>query len=393
MMPHWSGVFAVTTLLLCSPFVACHSKPITESSLRWAEKLAIDPSNPTRCIEDMRCGPSNAEDAFQWLLVKYGPNAESYNGVARSRMQLGNYTGAQMAYERSLALSPGNPTVAQELQTCLTLVHVAEQITPMLPEGHSLLRVCPVPGQDQASYWVALSARVEQKDNGYSHITLTMVKVTAGFYTKQTQILLPGFYYREIDNDGYSGVQLCVIDITCDGIPEVVIHANYSGGSWSPSHLLIYRWQSNQLVKLLGVSSDEPLSVTDLGHDGRYEIINKHAVGWLMCHAAQPRWTNIYAYKNGTYQLANGDYPLEFTELQMDIQEQLREFPHDPELLQYLGSTYEIQKRPRLALQAYRKAIRYYTKAAKSDNDPTGRAEILAIINTIRQRIQALTVR
>lgn len=388
----------LAAFLIINAALAEAANSVPRSSLRWAEELATDSSNPTRCIEDMRYGPSNAEDAFQWLLVKYGPNAQAYNGVARCRMQLGNYTGAQMAYEKSLALSPGNPTITQELQTCLTLVHVAEQVTPMLPKGHSLLRVCPVPGQDQANDWVALSARVKQPEKDgypwidYSRITLTAVKDTDGLYTMQTQILLLGLW-GEIDHDGFGDVQLTVLDITGDGIPEIVVHAMFIGGSWSPSHLLIYQWQSNQLVKLLGVSSDEPLNIKDLGHDGRYDIINDHAIGWRPCHAAQPRWTNIYAYKNGTYQLANGDYPLEFTDLQKDIQEQLREFPRDPELLQYLGTTYEIQKRLHLALQAYLKAEKYFRKVLNGESDPEWRATIQVHINNIRQRIQALTVR
>lgn len=98
----------------------------------------------------------------------YWSSAQAYNGVARCRMQLGNYTGAQMAYQKSLALSPANPAITQELQTCVQLVHVAELISPMLPKGHSLLRVCYVPGQDQANYWVALSARVMPGGNGYT---------------------------------------------------------------------------------------------------------------------------------------------------------------------------------------------------------------------------------
>ncbi len=394
MKTHWLSIISVISILSSSPSIVCHAKPIPEASLRWADRLAADRLDPTKCIEGIRWGSIRTEEAYQWLLVKFGPNARAYNGVARSQMQLGNYTGAQQAYEKSLALSPNNPVIEQELQTCLTLVHVAEQITPMLPKGQSLVRVCALPDNDQQKVWIALSARVgtyaECGYDMYTFITLTVVKDTDGVFAIQSQLAPSGFYYREIDDAGYADVQLFVLDLSGDGQPEIVVHENYVGGSWMPSHLLVYQWRANQLVKMLGVSGDDRLVVKDLKHDGRYEIINQHAIGRQLCHADMPRWTNVYAYKNGTFQLANGDYPSEFTDLQKEIQEQLLKFPHDPELLQYLGTTYEIQKKPLLAIRAYKMAIKYYDKETHHDDDRQLRADTLITINDINKRIEAL---
>lgn len=122
----------------------------------------------------------------------------------------------------------------------------------------------------------------------------------------------------------------------------------------------------------------------------RYEIINDHAIGYDLAHYEQPRWTNIYAYKNGTYQLANGDFPDEFRSLYSEISKQLKAHPSDPELLKYLGILYEIRKQPKQALEAYKKSLKAFDEYISGADTPELKAKYQWETNDIKQRIALL---
>lgn len=342
---------------------------------------------------------SDAEEVFQQILYKYGPSSRAYNGLARCRMNRNHYAQAITAYNKSLVVLPNQNTIRAELQTALITQQVATLATPELPKGHTLVSINRYPLKNQPNMWVALSAKVvlpvkEQygiwSDPSYLHACITVFMQDGTHLKILTQIRMLG--YRG-DDLCYNDVRAFVYDTNHDGTKEVMVHQIAYGGDHTPSRMDVFIWKNQQLHKVFGGFSDNPYFIKDINRDGKYEIIDNHMIGYCMCIAWMPRWTNIYAYKNGTFQLSNGDFPSEFTKLKVYMQELLREFPRDTDLLEYLGTTYEIQKRTRLAIRSYRKAAQVYRHDLNAERDPTGRTEIQADINALHQRIRKIKSR
>ncbi len=367
------------------------AKQVPESSFRWAEKLLARASNPiTSQWTETAFGLSDAEEAFQQILHKYGPSLRANNGLARCRMSRGHYTQAISAYRKSLAVSSNQNTIRAELQTALITQQIAKLAIHELPKGHTLVSINRFPQQNQQDMWVALSARVvlPKKDEwGGWTFPSYMDTCISVFLQDGSHLKKPCDFQKIGYQDEYIDVHLLLHDMNHDGTKEIIVHQIASGGDHTPSHMNVFKWENQQLHKLFGGFSQNPYLIKDINRDGKYEIVDDHMIGGYMCVADMPHWANIYAYKNGTFQLANGDYPSEFTKIQEYMQQLLREFPRDTELLEYLGTTYEIQKRPSLAIQSYRKAIQVYRHDLNADRDPVGRAKIQEDINELHQRI------
>ncbi len=394
MKPHWSGVIAVTTILICCSSLVCQAKPIPVSSLRWAENLLARASNPINnqwTITTFEL--SDAEEAFQQILYKYGRSSRAYNGLARCRMNRSHYTQAITAYRKSLELSPDKNMIYAELQTALLTQQVAKLAVPDLPNGHMLVSINRYPLPNQPNMWVVLSARVvlPKKDEWGGWTEPSYMDTCISVFMQDGSHLKKLCDFQKIGyQEDYIDVHLLLHDMNHDGTKEIIVHLIASGGDHTPSYMNVFIWKNQQLHKVFGGFSDNPYLIKDINHDGRYEIIDDHMIGDYMCVADMPHWANIYAYKNGTFQLANGDYPSEFTTIQEYMKELLREFPRDTDLLEYLGTTYEIQKYPSLAIRSYRKAMQVYRHELNAERDPAGRARIQADINTIHQRIRRL---
>jgi hypothetical protein len=186
-----------------------------------------------------------------------------------------------------------------------------------------------------------------------------------------------------------SDVQLYVLDLTGDGVSEAAVWKLFMGASWMPSHVDVFAWRGHRLVKILGVSSSEPIWIEDLHHDGRYEIGNYYEIGLDLAHCEQPLWTDIYAYRQRQYVLANEDFPQEFQGRVEELRELLKCYPWDPEILEYLGILHEIEGRPKAALAAYR----YAERACRDRLQKKPDTELERLRKDLQSRIRRLSRR
>lgn len=123
------------------------------------------------------------------------------------------------------------------------------------------------------------------------------------------------------------------------------------------------------LINSFGVESNWPIWIQDINHDGRCEIGTYHEIGETMDHASQPVWMDIYAYKNGKYQLADADFPSEFRGWPVQLKQALHAHPGDPDILRHLGEAYAILGERRRALTSYDEAVVASRKAIHSETD------------------------
>jgi hypothetical protein len=202
----------------------------------------------------------------------------------------------------------------------------------------------------------------------YSDIKLTIVRKHGRelqTFWQSGRLGYPGF-----DEGRYNVPYLACTDLAAESVPQLVVHMMIIGASAAPSRLEVFSWRGRQVKKILDIDSECPFIVRDFNRDGRYEICSYHPVGYELCHAEQPRWEDIYAYKNGSYQLANGDFPKEYNDLASEIGDALKRHPNDWELLKYSGIVNKIQHRNRAALYDLKRAEEEAVKYRAEETDP-----------------------
>lgn len=325
-----------------------------EASIRWAEGLLQGESNCQHKNEwtyPTRRRLSEAEQAFQQVLTKYGPDIRTYLGLGSAQMQLGKYAQAVQSFKRALSLDPKSVSVKSKLNDALKLGLIAKSAGKLLPPSHVVLRVMPYSVAKGADYWLVLSAKgsILKTAEDYLGASITDSRLTLfkGSPSNLTQVWQSGILKRGDGlADEFNDVQLNLKDLTGDGIPEAVVSEITYGGSWIPSHLDIFGLSDGNIISLLGVSSDFPLCVIDFDGDGRYEVMRQHAIGEEPAHYEQPVWVDIYAYNGRTYKLANSEFPEEFREVYKQIQTALKKYPDDPELLRYQETVRRILRLP-----------------------------------------------
>lgn len=377
-------------LVVLATIVTCGaSAKVPDSSIQWANRLLAQSSfdvqlsggyGTQRHLRD-------TEQAFASILSKYDKNDyKSWKGLAETQALLGKYEKAIESYRQAISHISDKTTLKKELTEVQSQQIAAMTALSTLPKGEIVLQAIPYTTHLKHNLWAVLSANVMwDKEYHYYWPTitdghLTIFKGSPDSLKKVWRSPILGFPGHS--KGEFSDIYLHVKDVTGDGNPDLVLPEVYYGASWCPSHIDIYTWRKGEIVHLLGAVSDDEIRMEDLNHDGRYEVMTDHAVGWTLSHAGQPRWLSIYAYKNNTYQPADKDFPDQYKQLYKKIRAALKEFPNDFELNYYLGRTYEIQGRPKPALGAYKKAEKEAAEERASN-----------ILNEIRGRISALSGR
>lgn len=378
-----------------------------ESSLRWAENLLakasphlnrshdILPDLPRRYLRD-------AANAFRRILAKYGPNPRAYMGLGEAQIQLGKYANAAQSFGEAAAMTKKNEKARWRKGEAERFAQIASFALKVLPKGESVVRVLYFPAAGKGS-WLVLSAETiyanDAMDYYYRamHVRLSVFKESAS----QIRRVWRSDQIRYSDSHGFYGeleftdLQLYLIDLTGDGIPEVVVSGMCLGASWVPSHTEVFDWRKGRMVCLLRADSVLGLDLSDLNHDGKYEATTMYEVGVDMCHAEQPCWQDIYAYKDGRYVLADSDFPKEYSGFCKKLQRTLKRYPNDVELPKYLGMSYEIQGQRRMALRYYRlaeerqKAL-YDRLLHDKQADPDATMTPLSELKDIRNRIHTV---
>jgi tetratricopeptide (TPR) repeat protein len=331
------------------------------------------------------------EQSFQQWIQKHGGSLRTYTGLAKTRMAQGDYAGATQAYRQALKYSPQSKSLQSDYKHAGECLNIFRKVSSSLPNRHQVIQVHKYPRNDTPAYWLVASAIVHHGKSypDIKDLRLTLYQRTATTLKKiwQSQVLQDIRFAGGELND----LQLFITDLTRDGIPEVVVHKIIAGVSWLPSHLNVFEWHHDRLVEVLDLSSSFPLWIEDINCDGRYEIGNCYEIGWGIAHVDQPLWTDIYAYYNGRYRLANDRFPQEFKEWPHLLQKTLERHPNDYQIHKYLAISYEIGRQPGKALISYRAAERACRREILDTKDKDFRLELERDLSAIQGKIAHLT--
>ncbi len=301
-----------------------------------------------------------AEEVWRDVVQEHRTLPRAWFALGRCQMRLGKYEAAVNSFGQALNLAPDHAAAEAGRERARELLQVAQFVQPRLPTGQQVIQLDELKVGKPKGWWVALCGKVSEREfpfDRFSDVHLNLYRETGQGLTRTWQYRLPGHAYASGFLDmRFGDVQFYILDLTADGLPEVVVGEVFHGASWAPSHLAVFAWRANRLTKILGVSSSFPAWIEDVNSDSCYEIRNLHNIGRSMGHAQQPYWSDIYAYKRGRYILANEDFPGKFEDWADELQQVLEEHPDDWEILKYLGIVHEIEERPHEALAAYHRA-------------------------------------
>jgi hypothetical protein len=386
--PYYLLIAVSLSSLLLNNASCARSAP--ESSFRWAERLLTESRAVPGSSYVYDYDWSEAAEAFQSILRKYGPIPRACIGLARSQMLLGNYDGAVDSCRRALALWPRWNVAQREIETAQQCVGMAADARKLMGE-RNILQVEKYPVNARIQLWLVLSAKVtydtERQRDSNSNVRLTLVRADQLRFDVlwRSDPLGPGYTDGQFDY-----VHLYVADLTGDGSPEALITEGQVGAWWEPSHLDVFGVSGKGMVHELGVSSQEPLTIEDIDGDGSYEVRNYRFVGFTMFHGDEPIWFDVFAYRNGTYQMADGDFRWMYHDLAATIRRKLLLHPEDYELWERQGRLCEMLRRPQAARRAYWQAESLLKSAIDEETNADFRAELSRLLRDVRARTRAL---
>ena len=280
-------------------------------------------------------GPEVALHAFGSILRKYGPDCRAYVGLARAQMLVGDYDLAAQSCRKALAMCPDSCAARLVLATAEQTADVVRVFGRSM-NGRKIGQAIRYAVGGKKNAWLVLSSRViyenDRQIDTHTDARLSLLRMDGHRLTTvwQSRALGPGYTQGRFDY-----IRLHVLDLTGDRVPEALVTETQIGASWQPSHLDVFGRRGQEMVHELGVSSDEPLSIGDLNGDRRYEISSYRFIGDTLSHSQQPLWFDIYAFKHGCYQQANGDFPRQYRPLAAAIRQLLALHPNDAGLLGY----------------------------------------------------------
>lgn len=252
-------------------------------------------------------------------------------GVSECRFQTGDYAGAAHWSHIAWMVRPSETRAHQGMQLAQAYLERKHDIEAQLPYGYHVQYVRPYPSYiaGEENLWAATYT------GGVGGPQVGMYQVTkTGMRCLDTAKKL---VHGDVDAEDTGEIQLAVTKISGDSTPLILTHSIFLGASWAPSRLSVFTLRSGKLVRLMQADGGEPLEITDLRHDGHWQVQATYEIGGSgMSHAEQPRWTDIYTYKIGRFVLSNEDYPDEFTHWLKDFKVTLHDYPGDKEILDHL---------------------------------------------------------
>lgn len=271
---------------------------------------------------------------------------------------------------------------------------IGSPLAPQLPRGVQVLGVVPLTQRGRDERWgvVYFQPGDPQQGSAYAWVRVRLYRAEHGKLIPvgpPVPVSDPRF-----DDPAATKVGVFGRDLTGDGTPELAVELMIQGASWAPSYLAVFSLRNDALQPLLGLTSSEPLWLEDLNGDGQCEAGNTYEIGMSMSHAAQPRWTDIYAFDGQRYVLSNQRFPQEFREWPQTLSGAIQAHPKDPEILDYLGRTAEILGHPEEALGYYRWLTDVVLpEQIRAEDTASIRADLRSRLKRLRQRRSALEAR
>lgn len=330
------------------------------------------------------------ERALTATLRKHGRSVPLLAGLGNVRFRLGRYRQAEQAFQAA-SERHSIPEVKSGLARTREVLKTLSKVRPHLPREHNEVRAVRLrnPG---GAVWAVVSARRSETEQAVG-LPLSAPELRA--FTQEGRRFRPvGRPVPVADprrpRDRFSRLTLYAGDLTRDGGDEVAVETLMQGASWTPTHLSVFVIRKGGLARVLRAVSSEPLWIQDLNRDGNCEVGNYYEIGDSLSHAEQPRWSDIYAYRDGRYEVANRLFPKEFAHWPRELAEVLKQHPNEAEVARHLGQAYEILKQPSRALTAYYQASGAYQERLKEETDSVYRAALRKRMVETQRRIRAL---
>lgn len=350
----WIGIFLLCAAPLLLFGIIQHKKQQREDrAFAWVEKY----------VSYAKVLPSRNQKMWNYDAFHEGRNAindvEEKLGIsARSRATLGylefiggSYQEAKKHFQEAAHLSPRDQLTIERIVEFNKYQKIEKVLMPLLQKRDEATGFAQISIQHQTiAVAIFLNKNASRK---------LVTFVTGSNQCQQIQFTASR-YLPEFQ-------QIFVRDLTGDGKPELIyIESQYDSGG-GRDFVQVFTWRNNQFVAIYKQSDRLHSRFDDLDHDGKYEIESNTEIGDTMCHAAQPRWLDIYCFKNGRYILANNDFPQKFRDWPYKLLVSLKQYPQDGYLWRHLGKAYETQKHLKAALRAYKKAENIFTKSKDRD--------------------------
>ncbi len=334
-----------------------------------------------------------ADTCSQWI-VRKPLCTEHWVTLAECEMQLCLFDEAAVSLDRVDELAPGDAKAAAVRSELDRRVAIAKTVLRPLSADERALQVEHLDVGDGRPRWL-VSVGLDYPSIPTGH----MFEDTRLYVCEQTRsgAVRP---VQCVALTGHSGsmcgcdVVLAVDDVTGDGVADIVSVLSDVAATRTPSRTTVYVWRDGRLVRVGAADAENPMPIRDINGDGARELFGTKCIGSHMCHGEQPRWQDIYAYRDGWYRLSNREFPAEFEPYLWELRHKTRDCPDDGEIAEYLGWTLEILGQRRQALKQYQRALPLYEKDIRYwAQDESFRARYKAEMERTEERIAALRTR
>ena len=147
----------------------------------------------------------------------------------------------------------------------------------------------------------------------------------------------------------YSHASFYSVDVDGDGISDLVVTLQYSGGSYSPAETFVLRNQARQYQIALskhGAAGGhiEFDRVADVDGDGKPEILIWDEIWGAGSHAEARDWVDIFHWSGDRMVRVNHQFPLAYAPVKAGMQEVCKRHPGEtPEFYYFLGVVAEYE--------------------------------------------------
>jgi hypothetical protein len=353
-------------------------------STRWAERvLASQIPFDRRALLAVTGDETSGEDAFAAVIHKYGASPRSLLGLGRARLAEDDLGGAIGALREAARRAPGDRRIRTLLRSAMDQRSVARRIARSWGKGYSVVKLRMLPNVGPPR-WAAVLAHI-------SHFGDLMKPEVATFELKRATVRR--LWRARVDDGEHEevlrGVDLWLADLTGDGKVELAVSGYGSGAGFAPCQLSAYSL-AGATPRLIGtVLANNGIWLAAPGSSGRVGVVSTHEIGEI-CHAGQPRWTDVYVWRRGHFRVANEEFAPRFRPWIDHLRGVLWETPDD-EVRAYLALTYELQGERQAARRQLRHLKTAFLDAGEVDDasGPPGCTDVSQ--HYLRQRLVRLT--
>lgn len=326
-----------------------------QKALKWVDGQITSVERGPKYGDDraMRFATLDALESAEAILGKYGSRPSTHAVLGRIHQALGNYSEAGTAFDlagkRDLA---DRARQFGSIKTGFESTHPKRVVANLVRMGNR---------------WVIAHAD-RQADNDTTITPHLNVRITIQENGKN--LYTTGSKRPEWDQSEFNEANLYVRDLDRDGRNEVVFIGIFYGASWTPSVLQVISeqpgrgWKTSQPIV-----AHDPLWIDDLDRNGTIEVGGVNVIGVTLSHAAQPRWPEIYQWRNGKLSRADSKYPSYYRPLQKEIDDLLKEHKDDYMLLSFRGRCARILGSKGEVATWERKALAAFARARKEDDE------------------------